>query len=277
MKVVIPGRREAASSSFETLATLAPQDEDLTLAPRNEDLTPAPQDEDLTLAPQDEDLTPAPQDEDLTLAPRNEDLTLRSARSAHLEAPGARRPLLASLRSDKFHGAGHQAISLVRWRSIILSNSASDPALEIGPDLIDIAELGERPAAIGAEMVHAGHPIGVHGQFLFLGVLAPIALDLDHQIERIAGPAPIIHLHDEIGQVFPRLRAVAIGHFQTEVVILGVGDDLWVRLGNAAELRLPVAVEHDPVDMVSGGGPLVSQRSVRDVLKRTCRVEPVWL
>ena len=26
-----------------------------------------------------------------------------------------------------------------------------------------------------------------------------------------------------------------------------------------------------------GGGPLVSQRSARDVLKRTCRVEPVWL
>ena len=42
-----------------------------------------------------------------------------------------------------------------------------------------------------------------------------------------------------------------------------------MRFRDAAELRLPVAVEHDPIDVVFGGGPLVSQRSVRDVLNRT--------
>jgi CO/xanthine dehydrogenase Mo-binding subunit len=74
------------ASSFETLATLAPQDE---AGPRT---TPAPQDEAgprTTPAPQDEAgprTTPAPQDEALK---QDEDLMLRSARSARLEASPA--------------------------------------------------------------------------------------------------------------------------------------------------------------------------------------------
>src|SRR6185295_11903539 len=37
---------------------------------------------------------------------------------------------------------------------------AFDLGLEISPDLVKLAELGERPAAMGAEAVHARHPPG---------------------------------------------------------------------------------------------------------------------
>ena len=127
---------------------------------------------------------------------------------------------------------------------------AFDLGLEVGLDLIDLGELGERPAAIGAEMVHAGHPVGVHRGFLLLRVLAPVALDLDHEMQRIVGTVAVIHQHDEVGQILPRFGAVAIRHFQAKIVVLGVGDHLGMRFGDAAELRLPVAVEHDPVDLV---------------------------
>jgi hypothetical protein len=33
---------------------------------------------------------------------------------------------------------------------------------EVGLDFIDIAELGEGPAAVGGEVVHAGDPVGLH-------------------------------------------------------------------------------------------------------------------
>ena len=61
---------------------------------------------------------------------------------------------------------------------------AFDLGLEVGLDLVDLGELGEGPAAVGAEMVHAGHPVGVHRGLLLLGVLAPVALDLDDEVQR---------------------------------------------------------------------------------------------
>ena len=127
---------------------------------------------------------------------------------------------------------------------------AFDLGLEIGLDLIDLGELGERPAAIRAEMVHARHPVGVHRGFLLLRVLAAVALDLDHEMQQVVVAVPVVHQHDEVGQILPRLRAVAVRHFQAEIVVLHVGAHLRMRLGDAAELRLPVAVEHDPVDVV---------------------------
>ena len=57
---------------------------------------------------------------------------------------------------------------------------ACDLGLEIRLDLINLSEFGECPAAVSAEMVHARHPVGVHGGFLLLRVFAPVALDLDH-------------------------------------------------------------------------------------------------
>jgi hypothetical protein len=52
---------------------------------------------------------------------------------------------------------------------------------------------------------HPWHPIGVHRGLLFLRILAPVALDLGDEMQRIAWSASIIHLHDEIRQIFSRL------------------------------------------------------------------------
>ena len=48
-----------------------------------------------------------------------------------------------------------------------------------------------------------------------------------------------------------------------------------MRLGDAAELGLPIAVENHPVDMARSGS--VSQRSIFDVVKLTWSVEPTGL
>ena len=145
---------------------------------------------------------------------------------------------------------------------------AFDLGLEISLDLIDLGELGERPAAVGAEMVHAGHPVGVHRGFLLLRILAAVALDLDDEMQQVIGAVAVIHQHDEVGQILPHLGAVAIRHFQAEVVVLHVGDHLGMRFGHAAELRLPVAVEHDPVDVV------LRRRAARFPAVGARRVEP---
>ena len=57
---------------------------------------------------------------------------------------------------------------------------------------------------MGAEMVHAGHPVGIHRGFFLFGILAPVALDLDHQIQQIVRAVAVIDQHDEVGQIFPR-------------------------------------------------------------------------
>ena len=55
------------------------------------------------------------------------------------------------------------------------------------------------PAAEFAEVVHARHPVGLHGVGLLLGVLAAIALDLDDEVERVV--MAVVDLDDEVGQV----------------------------------------------------------------------------
>ena len=52
-----------------------------------------------------------------------------------------------------------------------------------------------------AEMVYSGHPVGLHGGFLFFRVLAPVAFDLDDEVEKIIFAVPVIDAHDEVGQV----------------------------------------------------------------------------
>ena len=47
--------------------------------------------------------------------------------------------------------------------------------LKVGFHGVDIAELGEGPAAVRLEVVHAGDPVGVHRRFLLLGILAAVA------------------------------------------------------------------------------------------------------
>lgn len=96
----------------------------------------------------------------------------------------------------------------------------------------------------------------------------PVALDLDHEMQRVIGAVPIIHQHDEVGQTIACPGAVAIRHFQTEVVVLCVGDHLGMRFSDAAELRLPIAVEHDPIDVV------LRRRAARFPTLGTRRIEP---
>jgi len=59
---------------------------------------------------------------------------------------------------------------------------------EIGFDLVDFGELGKGPAPEPAEIVHTGNPVGSHGRLLFLGVFAPIAFDLNNQMQRVVLP-----------------------------------------------------------------------------------------
>ena len=65
---------------------------------------------------------------------------------------------------------------------------AFDLGREIGFDLINLGELGKRPAAILSGVVHAGNPIGVHRGFFLLGVFAPVAFDFDNQVQQVGEP-----------------------------------------------------------------------------------------
>ncbi len=50
-------------------------------------------------------------------------------------------------------------------------------------------------------MIHSRHPVGIHGGFLLVRVLAPVALDLDHEMQRVSRAVAVIYQHDEVGQV----------------------------------------------------------------------------
>jgi hypothetical protein len=76
---------------------------------------------------------------------------------------------------------------------------------EISLDLVDIAELGKGPAAMGANMVHSGHPVGVHGLGFHLGILSPVAFDLYDEMEEILLAPPVIDQDNEVGTIFPRI------------------------------------------------------------------------
>ena len=60
--------------------------------------------------------------------------------------------------------------------------------LEVGFDLVDLGKLGKGPAAIGSQIVHARHPVSLHGGPFLFGILAPVALDLDDQVQQVAFP-----------------------------------------------------------------------------------------
>ena len=72
---------------------------------------------------------------------------------------------------------------------------------EVGLDHVHVGELGKCPPAVAAEVVHAGHPVGVHRGLLLLRVLAPVTFDLHHQVQRIVAPLPVVHQYNEVGQV----------------------------------------------------------------------------
>jgi hypothetical protein len=97
-----------------------------------------------------------------------------------------------------------------------------DLGLEGGFDLVDIAEFREGPATVGAEVVHAGDPVGVHRGLLVLGILAPVALDLDNEVQRVVVAMAIIHQDDEVGQVAAHLGTVPVRHLEAQVVVFDV-------------------------------------------------------
>jgi hypothetical protein len=85
-----------------------------------------------------------------------------------------------------------------------------DPGFKIRLNLINFAKLGEGPAPVIAQVIHARHPIGFHGRFFLLGILAPVALNLDDQIQQIVLSPAIVNLHNEIKQVFAGFGAVTV-------------------------------------------------------------------
>jgi hypothetical protein len=94
------------------------------------------------------------------------------------------------------------------------------------------------------------------------------ALRFDDEVQRVVRSLAVVHEHDEVGQVLADVRTEPVGHFEPQVVVLRVGDHLRMRLGDAAELALPAAVEHDPVDVVLRG------RAVRVPSIGPGRIEP---
>ena len=102
-------------------------------------------------------------------------------------------------------------------------------------------------------MIHTGHPVGLHGGLLFFGVLAAIAFDFHNQVQQVVFAVAVLHQHDEVRDVAPHLRAVAVGHFEAQVLVFNISSHAWVRLGHAAELGLPIAIENHPVDVAAAG------------------------
>src|SRR5439155_917815 len=64
----------------------------------------------------------------------------------------------------------------------------------------------------------------------------------------------VVDKNDEVGPVHPRLRTMAVGHFESKIVVLHVSADARVRLGDSTEFRFPIAVEDDPIDMAAVRG-----------------------
>ena len=78
-----------------------------------------------------------------------------------------------------------------------------DQIAEILLHFVGVAKLGEGPTAIRIKRVHAGNPTILHRHFFVFCVLSTAALDLDDQLERVVGAAPVVHQQDEIGNVDP--------------------------------------------------------------------------
>ena len=122
------------------------------------------------------------------------------------------------------------------------------------------SELGEGPATVSPQRIHAGHPLRVHRLGLDHGVLAAEPLDLNHEVQRVV--VPIVDADDEVRPVVPLRAAHAVRHFETHAVVLGVCQHMRVRFGHAAELGFPVAVVHHPVHVALGRWALRSPQSL---------------
>ncbi len=96
-------------------------------------------------------------------------------------------------------------------------------------------------------IVDGGHPDIAQGLGLGRVLLVALALDLDHQIERFG--AALVDPHDEIGPIAARLAAELIGHLETEIVVLRIGDDLAHAFQPLGQPGLPRLIVDDMVQV----------------------------
>jgi len=59
-----------------------------------------------------------------------------------------------------------------------------DLSCKISLDLIVVTKLGQGPAAMRAEVVHTGHPAGLHRRSLLLRIQSPVTFDFNHEVEQ---------------------------------------------------------------------------------------------
>ena len=61
----------------------------------------------------------------------------------------------------------------------------------------------------------------------------------------------VINEYDEVRQVLPHFRSVPVWDFEAEIVVFDVGAHARMRLRDTAKLGLPIAIQHDPVDVAA--------------------------
>lgn len=120
---------------------------------------------------------------------------------------------------------------------------------EVLPDLKYICKFCEGPSPASFQMVHARNPASIHCKLFLFGVFAPKAFDLDNQIEWIM--VAIVDLRYEVRPVCTCFGPIPIRHFQSQTVVLHIGNDPLVCFSDTAKLRFPVTVQNDPVNMRS--------------------------
>ena len=59
-----------------------------------------------------------------------------------------------------------------------------DPGLEVRFDLVNFCELSKGLSAIPAKIIDARYPVGLHGRFLFLGILTAVTFDFDDKMNK---------------------------------------------------------------------------------------------
>ena len=140
-------------------------------------------------------------------------------------------------------------------------------------DPVDCSEFREGPAAKLPEIVDAGDPIGAHRIRLVLGVLAPKALDLDDQVQRV-GPA-VVDLDDEVREIAARRRAHEVRDFEAEVLVLHISAH--PRMASATRQNSASQSLSQTTQLTWHLRGSVCQRVSFEVVKLTKRVEPVGL
>src|SRR6267143_1363858 len=94
-------------------------------------------------------------------------------------------------------------------------------------------------------------------------------------MQRIIVMLAVIHHHNEVRQIDPRLRPESVWDFETETMVLHIRFYSRVGFGNATEVRLPIAVQNDPVDMTASGISLPAVLSGSGEVHVACRANRI--